>query len=393
MDSYVGPPASLLKPLSIPNKVLLGAGPANCSPRVLHAMSLPVLGHLHPECTQLMDEVKVGLQYVFQTKNPVTLAVSASGHGGMEMAMCNLVEPGDVVLVTVAGIWGKRAADIAARYGADVRILEKNPGENFCLRILESALARHRPVLLFLVQGESSTGVYQPLQGVGPLCRRYDCLLVVDTVASLGGVSVQTDQWEIDVIYSGSQKVLGSPAGLAPISFNSRALSKIESRKTPVSVFYWDVKHLSNYWACSGEPRQYHHTISSTLVSALREGLAIIAEEGLERCTARHSACAKRLHNGLRGLGLELFVEKEDARLPTITTVRIPANLDLKALQDYAMKNYAIEIAGGLGPTAGQVFRIGLMGYNATADKVDLVLKAVREGLQHARKLQQTSKL
>nr|CAD7463634.1 unnamed protein product [Timema tahoe] len=256
MDSYVGPPASLLKPLSIPNKVLLGAGPANCSPRVLHAMSLPVLGHLHPECTQLMDEVKAGLQYVFQTKNPVTLAVSASGHGGMEMAMCNLVEPGDVVLVTVAGIWGMRAADMAARYGADVRILEKNPGENFCLRILEGALARHRPVLLFLVQGESSTGVYQSLQGVGPLCRRYDCLLVVDTVASLGGVSVQTDQWEIDVIYSGSQKVLGSPAGLAPISFNSRALSKIESRKTPVSVFYWDVKHLSNYWACSGEPRQ-----------------------------------------------------------------------------------------------------------------------------------------
>nr|CAD7447293.1 unnamed protein product [Timema bartmani] len=277
--------------------------------------------------------------------------------------------------------------------GADVRILEKNPGENFCLRILEGALARHRPVLLFLVQGESSTGVYQPLQGVGPLCRRYDCLLVVDTVASLGGVSVQTDQWEIDVIYSGSQKVLGSPAGLAPISFNSRALSKIESRKTPVSVFYWDVKHLSNYWACSGEPRQYHHTISSTLVSALREGLAIIAEEGVERCTARHSACAKRLHEGLRGLGLELFVEKEDARLPTITTVRVPANLDLKVLQDYAMKNYAIEIAGGLGPTAGQVFRIGLMGYNATADKVDLALMAVREGLQHARKLQQTSKL
>ncbi|PSN42958.1 Serine--pyruvate aminotransferase [Blattella germanica] len=350
-------PAVLQKPLVVPQKLLMGPGPSNCPPRVLHAMSLPVLGHLHPEtCSvstflttkelkspkrniildSIMDDVKAGIQYAFQTKNTLTLAISTSGHGGMEAAMCNLIEPGDVVLIAIHGIWGERAADMARRYGM----------------------------------------------------LRYNSLLVVDTVASLGGVPVYTDQWEIDVIYTGSQKVLGAPPGLAPISFSPRALSKIEARKTPVAVFYWDMKILGDYWSCFGRPRVYHHTIPVNLLYGLREGLAIIVEEGINKCIARHQTCAKRLHDGLERLGLILFVEKKEARLPTVTTIKVPMGLDWRLIQEYAMTKYRLEISGGLGPTLGKVMRVGIMGYNATMEKVDLTLKVIAEGLEYARRSQ-----
>lgn len=381
-------PPALQKPLSVPEKLLMGPGPSNCPPRVLHAMSLPVLGHLHPETCSIMDEVKAGIQYAFQTRNPLTLAVSTSGHGGMEAAMCNLIEPGDIVLVAVHGIWGERAADMARRYGGNVKTIEKPAGENFCLNAVERGLSQHRPVVFFITQGESSTGVYQPLEGLGVLCHKYNCLLIVDTVASLGGVPVYTDQWEIDVIYSGSQKVLGAPPGLAPISFSPRALAKIESRKTPIAVFYWDMKLLGTYWACFGTPRIYHHTIPVSLLYGLREGLSIVVEEGINKCIARHQACARRFHDGLEKLGLSLFVEKKEARLPTVTTIKVPKGVDWRLVQEFAMKKYRLEISGGLGPTAGKVMRIGLMGYNATMEKVDLALKALGEGLEYARRPQ-----
>ncbi|PNF33614.1 Serine--pyruvate aminotransferase, mitochondrial [Cryptotermes secundus] len=386
MHIQVDRPATLLKPLFVPQKLLMGPGPSNCPPRVLHAMSLPVLGHLHPECCSIMDEVKAGIQYAFQTKNALTLAVSTSGHGGMEASMSNLIESGNTVLIAVHGIWGQRAANMAQRYGADVRTINIPAGEYFCMKAIEAGLSQHRPVLFFITQGESSTGVHQPIEQLGLLCHKYNCLLVVDAVASLGGVPVYMDEWEIDVLYTGSQKVLGAPPGLAPISFSPRAIAKIESRTIPVPVFYWDMKILGDYWACFGKPRVYHHTIPVSLLYGLREALAIFVEEGINKCIARHQMCAKRLHNGLEKLGLEFFVEKEEARLPTVTTIKVPRGLDWRVIQKYAMKTYCLEISGGLGPTVGKVIRIGLMGYNATLEKVDLTLKVLQEALLHARR-------
>ncbi|KAJ8984921.1 hypothetical protein NQ317_012167 [Molorchus minor] len=378
------PPESLKNEIIIPNKILMGPGPSNCSPRVLHAVGHQVVGHMHPEVFQAMDEIKEGLRYVFQTKNDLTLAVSASGHGGMEAVFSNLVEPGEKVLVAVSGIWGSRAADMARRYGAVAKEISTEVGNDFSLAQLENAIQNESPKLLFIVQGDSSTGVYQSLEGVGDICHRYNCLLAVDTVASLGGVAFFADRWKVDVVYSGSQKVIGCPPGLAPISFSPKAQKVIQERKTPVPVFYWDMKILGQQWNCfGGSVRPYHHTVSSNLIFGLREGLAIIAEEGLENVIRRHKECAQRLYEGLNRLGLQPLVAEVYKRLPTVTTVVVPENVNWRTVVGFAMKNYSLEINGGLGPTEGKVLRIGLMGYNATRQKVDLVLRVLQEALEH----------
>ena len=381
----VPPPQVLSVPLVVPSKTLMGPGPSNCPPSVLQSLSLPVLGHLHPECTKIMDDIKAGIQYVFQTKNELTLAVSASGHAGMEAVLCNLIEPGDKVLIAVNGIWGERANIMASRYGANVERLETTLGNNFTLQEFEEAIRLHKPVLLFVVQGESSTGVYQPLEGLGLICHKYNCLLVVDTVASLGGVPFYADRWGVDAVYTGSQKVLGAPPGITPISFSAKAQERIFARKTPVKVYYWDMTILGDYWACFGRPRVYHHTISSTLLYGLREGLSLIAKEGIENVFNRHKLCAQRLHKGIQAMGMEFLVKNENARLPTVTAIKVPDNIDWMTVTGYAMKHYFLEISGGLGPTANKIFRIGIMGYNATNDNVDLVLKVLEEAIKYAR--------
>lgn len=202
-----------------------------------------------------MDDIKEGLKYLFQTENAVTLCVSASGHGGMEAALCNLIEQGDVVLMAVTGLWGKRAGEMASRYGADVRYIEAGHGAVVTLDRLTNYMQTHKPKVLFVTQGDSSTGVLQSLESVGDLCRRFDCLLVVDTVASLGGTKFFQDEWKVDVVYTGSQKVLGAPPGLAPISFGPRAIERVRQRNTKVSVYYWDILLLADYWNCFGKPR------------------------------------------------------------------------------------------------------------------------------------------
>jgi alanine-glyoxylate transaminase/serine-glyoxylate transaminase/serine-pyruvate transaminase len=381
----IPPPQVLKQPLKVPQKTLMGPGPSNCSPRVMNAISQPILGHMHPEIFKIMDDIKEGVRYVFQTTNPLTLVVSTSGHGGMEAVLCNLLEPGDVALIAVNGIWGERAVSMAARYGACVVTIETEPGNNFTLAQLENAVSKHRPRLLFVTQGESSSGVYQNVEGIGDVCHRYGCLLAVDTVASLGGVPLLADRWGVDAIYTGSQKVLGAPAGLAPISFSPRAQRRIFERKTPVKVLYWDMTVLGDYWNCFGRPRVYHHTISSQLLYGLREGLAMIAEEGLDNVMKRHQACAERFYRGLEKLELEPFVEDVHKRLPTVTSIKVPNNVDWRDVVTYAMKTYSVEISGGLGPTANQVFRVGLMGYNATLTNVDLVLEVLQEALDFAR--------
>ncbi|XP_064241011.1 alanine--glyoxylate aminotransferase [Passer domesticus] len=378
----VAPPEKLLRPLAVPERLLLGPGPSNVPRRIRAAGSRQLLGHMHPEMLQVMDEIKAGIQYAFQTRNRLSLAVSGSGHSAMEAALANLLEPGDTVLVAINGIWGQRAAEIARRLGAKVCELLKPPGKYFTPRDIEQGLVQHKPLVLFITHGESSTGVLQPLEGLGELCHRHGCLLLVDAVASLGGAPILMDQQEIDVLYSGSQKVLNAPPGSAPISFSERAREKLLRRKTKPPSLYLDMGCLANYWGCDGEPRRYHHTAPINSFFSLREGLALLAELGLENSWERHRANCTLLCRGLLDMGLELFVEEEEARLPTITTVRVPAGYSWQDITAFLMDKHGMEIAGGLGPTVGKVLRIGLMGCNSTRGNVERVLGALRDALE-----------
>ncbi|KAF6112615.1 alanine--glyoxylate and serine--pyruvate aminotransferase [Phyllostomus discolor] len=379
----VAPPEVLLKPISVPHRLLLGPGPSNLAPRVLAAGGLQMIGHMHKEMYQIMDEIKQGIQYVFQTKNRLTLAISGSGHSALEAALFNLLEPGDSFLVGVNGIWGQRAAEIGERVGARTHPMTKDPGGHYTLQEVEEGLAQHKPVVLFLTHGESSSGVLQPLEGYGELCHRYQCLLLVDCVASLGGAPIHMDQQGIDVLYSGSQKVLNAPPGTALISFSDKARDKIYSRKTKPYSFYLDIKLLANFWSCDDDkPRTYHHTTPVIGLFSLRESLALIAEEGLENSWRRHREVTAYLQERLQELGLQLFVKDPVLRLPTVTTVAVPAGYNWRDIVNYLIDHFSIEITGGLGPSVGKVLRIGLLGCNATRENVDRVAEALKEALQ-----------
>ncbi|XP_002737533.1 alanine--glyoxylate aminotransferase-like [Saccoglossus kowalevskii] len=380
--SITPPSQELLKPIHVPPKTLMGPGPSNASDRVLKASALPILGHLHPEFCKVMDDIKAGLQYAFQTKNPVTFAISGTGHAGMEAALMNIIERGEVFMSAVKGLWGERAADLADRLGADVRRISKPLGEVFSLDDIEKGLKEHKPSALYLCHSESSSGILQPLEGMGPLCKKYNCILIVDTVASLGGVPFFLDELDIDLVYSGSQKVLSAPPGTAPITFGPRAIEKIKNRKTRVPSFYFDFEGLANYWGCDEGPRRYHHTAPINSMYALRESLAFLAEEGLEKFWARHKECAELLYKGVEDMGLKMLVPNKDCRLPCVNTVCVPEGVDWKAVTVYVMSKYSIEISGGLGASAGKVWRIGLMGENATKENVERVLKALKEGIE-----------
>lgn len=379
-------PEVLRTPLSIPDKLLMGPGPTNVSPRVAQACSLQ-LGHMHQETFRTMDEIKDGMRYLFQTSNPWTLVVSGPGHLGMEAILVNLLEQGDTLLVGTNGLWGNRCRDLANRIGANPVALEAEGGKSISLEQIREGLIKHKPKVLFLVHSESSTGVMQPLAGVGDLCREHGCLLAVDSVASLGGVPFYMDEWKVDAVYTGSQKVIGAPPGLAPISFGPRAVEKIKTRKSLIKSYLLDMNELTIQWQCNEKsiPRIYHHTPPVNLLFALREALAEITEEGLENVWQRHAEASARLHAGLQSLGLKLFVKNPAERLPTVTTFVIPEGVDWKMVIQYAMDKYKIEIAGGLGPTVGKVFRIGCLGINATPAKVDRVLQALKEGLEFAK--------
>ncbi|XP_045112123.1 alanine--glyoxylate aminotransferase-like isoform X2 [Portunus trituberculatus] len=374
-------PECLKQPINVPSKLLMGPGPSNSPPRVHQAMLNPLLGHLHPEFIQIMDEVKEGLRYLFQTRSEVVCCVSGTGHAGMDTTMCNLLEPGDVILIAENGIWGERAADMATRHGAVVRTIKKPAGDVFSLGELEAALEQHKPAVLFLVQAESSTGALQPIEGVGLLCQKYNTLLAVDAVASLGGVPFFMDDWGVDVVYTGTQKVISAPPSMAPISFSHRAMARVNARQIPIHSFYSDMTWLANYWGCDGSPRKYHHTGPVSSVYALREALSLVCEEGLESLWTRHAACAQRLHDGLTALGLQLYISDPAKRTPTVTTIKVPEGVDWMSVTKYFMTKYQVEISGGLGPSAGQVWRVGLMGYNCTLDNVDRVLTIMKEAL------------
>lgn len=255
----VSAPSSLKScpPLQLRDKILMGPGPSNCSERVRRAMAEPILGHMHPEIFTMMDEVKDGIRYLFQTKNEVTLCISAAGHSGMESTLCNLVEPGDSVLICTTGIWGERAANMARRYGGQVNELRCSKfGSIIHQDEFEAAMKRYKPKVVFITHGDTSTGVVQPVDGIGALCRQMGALLIVDTVASLGGVEFYADRWQCDAVYTGSQKCIGAPAGITPITFNQRCIDKMRSRKNLCTVYYWDILQLGQYWNCfPGQPR------------------------------------------------------------------------------------------------------------------------------------------
>lgn len=366
-----------LAPLQVPQRLLLGPGPSNAHPTVVEAMNRQPIGHLDPAYLALMDEVQELLRYAWQTDNRMTYPVPGTGSAAMEATLANVVEPGDVVLVGVKGYFGQRLVDMAGRYGAEVQTLTKPWGEAFTLAELRSALETHRPQVLALVHAETSTGVRQPLEGVGDLCREFDCLLIIDTVTSLGGLPVFLDAWQVDLAYSCSQKGLSCPPGMSPFTMNSRAIAKMERRRTPVANWYLDASLLKRYW---GTDRVYHHTAPVNLTYAIREALRLLGEEGLEARWQRHQQTAEKLWQGLADLGLTCHVEPE-LRLPTLTTVRVPEGIDAKAVNRTLLNDYNIEIGGGLGELAGKVWRVGLMGYNSHPENVDTLLEALGQVL------------
>ncbi|KOC63256.1 Serine--pyruvate aminotransferase, mitochondrial [Habropoda laboriosa] len=384
------PPEVLRTKLQLPVKTLMGPGPTNCSKRVLQSLQHQVIGHLHSEFCQVMDEIKAGLQYVFQTKNSLTLVLSGSGHGGMEACLVNLLEPDDTILIVKCGIWGERAVDMATRIGANVKIMKTEHNKAVTLEEMKIALDLYRPMAVFMVQAESSTGLKQPLEGFGELVHRYNALLIVDVVASLCGEPFFMDSWGVDAAYAGSQKGLGAPPGLAPISFSPLAEQKLFRRKSKPISFYWDLTVLGVYWKCFGNvERVYHHTMSSTLLFGLREALAEVAEEGLQALWIRHAGAAVRLRKGLELRGIQCYVKIPQYQLSTVISIVVPPGVDDRIVVQRAMEKYKVEISRGLGPTVGKVLRIGLLGINATPKKVDLVLRALDEGLKQA----STSKL
>ncbi|MEA5573029.1 alanine--glyoxylate aminotransferase family protein [Calothrix sp. UHCC 0171] len=366
-----------LQPLNMPNRLLLGPGPSNAHPAVLAAMNTVPVGHLDPTFLALMDEIQSLLRYVWQTDNPMTIAVSGTGTAAMEATIANSIEPGDVILVGVMGYFGNRLVDMAGRYGADVRTITKPWGQVFSLDELKTAIETHRPRILALVHAETSTGACQPMEGVAELCQKYGTLLLIDTVTSLGGVPIFLDEWGVDLAYSCSQKGLGCPPGASPFTMSAKAMEKLQNRPTKVQNWYLDMNLLGKYW---GNERVYHHTAPINMYYALRESLRLIAEEGIENCWQRHQKNAEYLWESMESLGLTMHVDKQ-YRLPTLTTVRIPEGADGKAIARRLLDEYNVEVGGGLGELAGKVWRVGLMGYNSRPESVDTLVDVLRQVL------------
>ena len=359
--------------LNPPVRVLMGPGPSDIHPRVLQAMAKPTVGHLDPFYLQLMNRLQDKLRTVFQTQNLMTMAVSATGSAGMEATVVNLIEPGDAMVVCVNGVFGGRMADVAGRAGAEVTTVEKPWGAVFYPDDLKEALAKVKPKVVGIVMAETSTGALQPIREIADLVHNAGAMLIVDAVTSLGGLPVCVDEWEIDAIYSGSQKCLSCPPGLAPVSFNQRAVDVILNRKTKVRSWYLDVSMLASYW---GEDRVYHHTAPINMSYGLFEALDVILEEGLESCYARHQRNHLALKAGLAAMGIEYAT---DDCLPMLNAVRVPKGVDDGQVRRTLLDRFGIEIGGGLGAFKGKVWRIGLMGYGARQANVLLLLSSLEQ--------------
>jgi alanine-glyoxylate transaminase/serine-glyoxylate transaminase/serine-pyruvate transaminase len=345
-------------------------------PRVLRAMAQPLVGHLDPDFLRVMNETQELLRYVFQTQNQLTIPISGTGSAGMEAALCNFIEPGDRVLIGVNGYFGERMCEMAGRYGAQVDRLERPWGDVFAPDEVEDALRGHGYKLVAFVHAETSTGALQPAVGeIAAACHQHGSLLVLDCVTSLGGVPVKIDEWGVDIAYSGTQKCLSCPPGLAPLTVSPAARQVLRARKTKVANWYLDLTLVEKYW---GAERTYHHTAPITMNYALREALRIVLEEGLEARWARHRANAETLWTGLEELDLPPFVPLSH-RNPTLTTCHLGPGIDDSIFRRRLLDEYNIEISGGFGPLKGKIFRIGLMGFSSRRENVALLLTALRQ--------------
>ncbi|HUF52397.1 MAG TPA: alanine--glyoxylate aminotransferase family protein [Dehalococcoidia bacterium] len=356
--------------LNVPHRLLLGPGPSGVHPRVYRAMQQPVIGYLDPAFIQLMDDTQRPLRTIFRTENDLTMPISGTGTAGMEAAVYNIVEPGDNVVVCMNGFFGTRLAEMARRCGATVFPVEAEWGRIIePEQVSETLQKAGRTKAVMIVHGETSTGILQPLEDVSRITHEAGALLVVDAVTSLSGCELLIDEWGIDICYAGTQKCLSAPPGMAPLTVSQAAMDVIQSRTVPVASFYVDLTILGRYWAEGSTTRMYHHTPPMTMLYALREGLRIVMEEGLEARIARHKRNANALIAGVTAMGMTLHAQPE-YRLPPLTTVGVPDGVDERQLRMALLQNHNIEVGGGIGDLAGQILRIGLMGFNSTAQNV-----------------------
>ncbi|HXT16075.1 MAG TPA: alanine--glyoxylate aminotransferase family protein [Gemmatimonadaceae bacterium] len=370
-----------LSELNPPERLLFGPGPSNPDPRVLAAMSRPVVGHLDPYFVELMDETMDGLRQVYRTQNHHTVPISGTGSAGLETIMLNLLEPGDRAVVCVGGYFGNRLAELARRAGADVRTLEVPPGEIVDPADVDKALGEKRTKLLAFVHLETTTGACQPIAPMVEVARKHDALVMMDCVTSLGGVPIDIDALGIDAAGSCTQKCLGAPPGLGPITVSARAMNAVKARKKPPTTWYMDLSLLFQYWSedASSRKRAFHHTAPISNIYGFHEALRLILEEGLENRWARHAKAQAALMRGLEKLGISLFTPQAN-RAPTINVLSVPDGVDEAKVRSRMLER-GVEMSGGLGALAGKVWRVGVMGYNAEESRVERFLGALAESL------------
>lgn len=374
-------------------RTIMTPGPVEVDPRVLRAMSFPILGQFDPEFTELMNETMEMLRELFQTENRWCYPVDGTSRSGLEAVLVSIIEPGDKVLVPIYGRFGNLLVEIAERCGAEVAVIEREWGGVFDLEEIADGIRRERPQIVAIVHGETSTGCIQPLEGIGAVCRETGALLVVDAVATIGGVPVETDAWQLDAVIGGTQKCLSVPAGMAPITYNERVEAKVLRRKSierglrdkaaapregrTVASNYFDLGMLQDYWSPA---RLNHHTEATSMLYALREGLRLVLQEGLQRRFARHKRHEAALVAGLRAMGLTLYGDPA-CKLPVVTCIRIPANVMGESVRSMLLGSFGIEIASSFGPLKGQIWRIGTMGFSCNQKNVLHVLGALEAAL------------
>ncbi len=357
-------------------RLLLGPGPSNVSPRVLAALSRPLLGHLDPAFLAEMDEVQERLRRLFGTENALTLPLSATGSAGMEACLANLLEPGDDCVIGVAGVFGERMCDVAARIGARVARVDADWGSALAPEAMRDAIRRVRPRVVAFVHAETSTGVCQPVAEIAAAAREAGSFVVLDCVTSLGGIPVTLEAWGVDAAYSGTQKCLSCPPGLSPVSFSEGAVAHVRARTKPVQSWYFDVSLLGRYY---GSERVYHHTAPISMIFALAEALRVVEEEGMTAREARHRAASRALLSALAPLGFAPLVA-EAIRRPQLTALTLPERVmhaGEASLRRRLLEEHGIEVGGGLGKLAGKVWRVGLMGENARVENVERLVEVL----------------
>jgi (S)-ureidoglycine---glyoxylate transaminase len=389
--------AELFEDLKPPERLLMGPGPINAHPRVLQAMAAPLLGQFDPKFREYMKQTSALYRAVFQTANPWTLLVDGTARAGIEAALVSLIEPGDRVLVPVFGRFGHLLAEIARRCGGEVRTVEAEWGRVFTDEQLKKSILEARPRIVAVCHGDTSTTMAQPLQALGRLCREHDALLYVDATATLGGMDLQADGWNLDVVSAGLQKCMGGPSGSAPLTLNDRAEEKIVRRRhvekglqdskyqagdgPVIRSNYFDLAMIMDYWS---DKALNHHTEATTMLYAARECARVVLQEGLQSAVARHARISKVLTDGLRGMGLELFGDQAH-KMPNVTGVYIPRGVDGDAVRRAMLEEHNIEIGTSFGPLHGRIWRIGTMGYNAREDAVERTLRALKQALARQR--------